>query len=68
MTKPKLYGAVWDTQFMADSHPMYVRHEDGSMSYARPVPYYSLLERLQMAWHVLTYKADALYWEIDFND
>jgi len=29
---------------------------------ARPIPYYSLKERLKMALDVLTYKADALYW------
>lgn len=29
---------------------------------ARPEPYWSFWERLQQAWDVLTYKADALYW------
>lgn len=29
---------------------------------ARPEPYYSFRERLVQAWHVLTYRADALYW------
>ena len=29
---------------------------------ARPEPYYGFLNRLHHAWNVLTYKADALYW------
>ena len=30
---------------------------------ARPEPYYSVIERLQQAWDVFTYRADALYWK-----
>ncbi len=30
--------------------------------FARPIPYYSWPSRIRMAWHVLTYRADALYW------
>ena len=30
--------------------------------YSRPVPYYSIVERIKMAWDILTYKADAIYW------
>jgi len=36
--------------------------QDGRWIQARPEPYRSFLERLCQAWHVLTYKADALYW------
>lgn len=35
---------------------------------ARPLPYYSIFNRIKLAWHVLTYKADALYWSIDLNN
>lgn len=34
---------------------------------ARPVPYYNFWYRLQMAWDIIRYKADALYWTIDIN-
>jgi hypothetical protein len=36
---------------------------DGYWYPARPVPYYSLKERIKMAYDVLTYKADAVYWK-----
>jgi len=40
-----------------------VEKRDGSgWKPARPLPYYSLKERLKMVWDILTYKADALYW------
>lgn len=29
---------------------------------SKPLPYYSFIERLQQAWDVLRYRADALYW------
>lgn len=32
---------------------------------ARPLPYYSWRQRLRLAWDVLTYKADAVYWMCD---
>ena len=28
----------------------------------RPLPFYCLKDRLQMAWDVLRYKADVIYW------
>ena len=31
--------------------------------WVRPIPYYSLVERLRQAWDVFTYRADALYWK-----
>jgi hypothetical protein len=34
-------------------------------TYARPIPFYSWPCRIRMAWHVLTYRADALYWTSD---
>jgi|HubBroStandDraft_1064217.scaffolds.fasta_scaffold00148_44 hypothetical protein len=37
----------------------------GNWHNRRPLPYYSFRTRLVMAWHVLTYKADPLYWSID---
>ena len=30
---------------------------------ARPEPFRSFFTRLKMAWDVLTYKADSIYWE-----
>lgn len=41
------------------------KRKDGKWCNARPLPYYSLVYRLQMAWDVITYKADALYWEVE---
>lgn len=35
----------------------------GRWVFARPEPYRSLWTRLLQAWDVLTYKADALYWQ-----
>jgi hypothetical protein len=34
---------------------------------ARPLPYYGWKYRLRDAWNVLTFKADALYWECDHD-
>jgi hypothetical protein len=35
---------------------------NGKWQIPRPVPYQSFIMRLQQAFDVLTYKADALYW------
>ena len=40
----------------------YTRMPDGTMTLARPEPYPSIFDRLIQAWHVLTYKADTIYW------
>lgn len=29
---------------------------------SRPIPYYSITERLKMAWDVIRYRADVIYW------
>lgn len=35
---------------------------DGEWQPARPEPFHSLLNRLRLAWLVLTYRADVLLW------
>jgi hypothetical protein len=40
-----------------------VLNKPGYWVQARPMPYPSFFSRLRQAWDVLTYKADALYWE-----
>lgn len=35
----------------------------GTWVLARPLPFYNFRVRLQQAWDILTYKADALYWD-----
>lgn len=40
----------------------FVREIDETNTLARPEPHRSIFYRLQQAWHVLTYKADAVYW------
>ena len=42
--------------------------KDGMWHNARPLPYYSFRTRLKMAWDILRYKADPLYWSIDFEE
>lgn len=44
-----------------------VQGKSGQWHNARPIQYHNFLYRLQMAWDVLRYRADALYWTIN-ND
>ena len=61
--QPKGYGYYTPTKVKnVVSSGAYCRGTDGLWYPAVPEPYYSFFERLRYAWHVLTYKADALYW------
>lgn len=61
-TPPYGYGAYTPKKVVNSSYGNNLANVDGEWIPARPEPYYSLKERLIQAWHVLTYKADALYW------
>lgn len=58
-TKPKGWGAYTPQSVIDSQRGIAVEGH----KWARPLPYTSLIERLQQAWDVLTYKADALYWK-----
>ena len=45
----------------------FIREKDGTRTTARPEPYRSIVSRLLQAWHVLTYKADAVYWREEWK-
>lgn len=58
--KPKGYGYYTPESLYATT--AWQNRPDGDWEPARPEPHYSLKERLRYAWHILTYKADPLYW------
>lgn len=59
--KPRGYGAYTPKKLINVLNSCATK-----LGWARPLPYYSLFERIAQAFDVLTYKADALYWkEID---
>lgn len=60
------WGAVIDRELMIRGQ-VQTQGKSGAWHNARPEPYYSLIERIKLAWDVLRYKADALYWTIDFD-
>ena len=62
-TKPYGWGA-WTPEKVINQCSGHVlqSRKDGDWEPAKPIPYYSFWERLIQAWHVLTYRADALYW------
>lgn len=66
-TDGSMNGAFWADSIAAWVGDVYKKGLDGNWYLARPLPYYSLRARLKQAWDVLTYKADALYWLIDFK-
>ncbi len=61
-TKPYGYGAMSPKNVANIVKQCSVEIQPGHWIPARPLPYYSLIERLRQAWDILTYKADALYW------
>jgi hypothetical protein len=61
------WGAYTDKD-LGISLPTQAQGTDGNWYNARPIPYYSLITRIKLAWDVFRYKADPLYWEIDFSD
>ncbi len=48
-------------------HSSRAQGRSGRWHLARPEPYRSLFARLRMSWDVLRYRADALYWETDWD-
>jgi len=56
------YGAYTPKSLFQSMKDMPSAQVDGKWIPARPEPYWSFWERLQQAWDVLRYKADALYW------
>lgn len=65
----RLYGAYWaDDCLDRTMFSTLARGKSGIWHIARPAPFNSLFERLRMAWSVLTYRADAIYWEADYDE
>jgi hypothetical protein len=62
-TKPHGYGAWTPSKVIQSCNGETMQQRgDGDWQPSKPLPYYSVFERLTQAWHVLTYQADALYW------
>lgn len=57
-TKPRGYGSYTPNEIISLSKT--VARVGGQV---RPEVYHSFFMRLQQAWDVFTYKADALYWK-----
>lgn len=61
-TKPRGYGAMTPKLVVDTAAHCQTEISPGHWIPARPIPYYSFIDRIKQAWDVLTYKADALYW------
>lgn len=63
-TKPYGRGSFTANEIMLRGAEPCVQAEisKGVWGMARPLPYYSFRERIVQAFHVLTLRADALYW------
>lgn len=62
------FGAYWADDLMRFGLDWtQAQGKSGKWRIARPLPFYSLLCRLKLAWDVLRYKADVIYWRIDFD-
>lgn len=65
---PHHLGSLNDTDLLLQPRGFTTaRGASGFPHLARPIPYYNIWVRLRQAWDVLTYKADAFYWGIDFD-
>lgn len=58
-TKPFGWGAYTPEKLLNTIDGVRIK----GRKWARPVPYWSFIERLRQAYDVLTYRADALYWK-----
>ena len=58
-TKPRGWGAYTPKRVLDSQKGIAC---EGHM-WARPVPYWSYVERFKQAWDVFRYRADALYWK-----
>lgn len=64
MTKP---WASWTDKEVREYVGTQAQGASGKWHAARPLPYPGIRTALRHAWDVLIGKADALYWEIDFD-
>ena len=58
-------GAFFADDLMRGGEWCLALGKSGKWRVARPLPFYSLRNRLKLAWDVLNYRADVIYWRID---